>query len=404
MPAPGFVGTDSFPYHVWDGYAWSNTATVSIVVALEPITSPQLFFGGYDDSSAYNLWTYDGVNPIQAIPGSAVGMSAIGMKQVLEGVTHNNKIYFIGTDASFEATFVFSFDPVTGQYQPVSQFAGGEDLEVYNGALYVGGNVGTGNTAYLWSDNGADTWAPIAGTDDIFPYYLTPYSGKLYFSGESTQGTQLWSYNNTNSTLTSETSIGTDLQPRDLTVCNGKLYFNGTFGTVASYEYLWSIDGSSAATTVTNSVSSPENMICFNNELYFTAKGAPGSTMPVQLWSLSNTDVLTRWTSNATVDFMGTYSDTYPVVLGSDLYLRGTDDSFTNWIWAHDGSSALTTVSGSSGFYPFETVTYDNRLFFRSSVTAYDQLWSYDPATDNLTQMSTTTMGLYPKGLMVYTP
>ncbi|MDT8396635.1 MAG: Ig-like domain-containing protein, partial [bacterium] len=385
-PDQGYVGTDSFTYHVGDQEAWGNTAIVHVTVTLPQVTSPQLYFGGDDDARMFHLWSYDGINPIQTVPGSAQGTSAIGIKQALRGQPYQDRIYFIGTDASFEANFLFSFDPYLGQYSFITEGAAAGDMLVHDGLLYVSTFAGTGGTpSFLWSTNGSGSWNSVTGTVAMSPNYLTSYNGKIYFSGFQGQGRQLWSYDPVMQSLNQETNISveTALSPRDLTVCNGRIYFAGWYGAAAPYEYLWSYDETSPADTVTNTVTSPYNMICYDNELYFTAMGAPGSTAPAQLWSVSAAGAFTKWTDNAVAPFTVSGSETYPAILDGNLYLRGSDDNYTSWIWSHDGASPLTTVAGSDNLYPFETTPFDGRLFFYSSnlggQTTGNHLGVYDP-------------------------
>lgn len=402
--SPGAAGTDSFFFLCLDAEgAISNVAEIRINVDPPPLTGQVLFFGGKDDMYRTHLWYYDGSSPIATVSGSAQALSQYGLTWFDSGLPDPGGIHFLVSDSSGENLHPLGFNAGTQSFREYPEIDNAGEQIPYGPLLYVTGNNAGGGTSYLWY-SGSGGFSPIPATANMGPYDLTVFNGKLYFGGDSGGGNvQVMSYNSSGGIVLQETFTATSLWPRDLTVCNGKLYFNGTLAGPPSYEFLWATDGASPATTPTY-ITYPENMICFNNELYFTAKGASGSTMSVQLWSLSSSDVLTRWSANAFVDFMGTYSETYPVIAGSTLYMRGTDDTFTNWIWAADGSSPITTVPGSDGLYPFYTTVFDGKLYFSSSATAYDQLWSYDPGTGSLGAISNISMGLYPQGFVVYTP
>jgi hypothetical protein len=384
----------------------SNVAEILINVNPPPLTGQNLYFGGRDGFGAFQLWSVDSGGVLSTVFGSAQALSTVAAESISRfytGMAYGDEIFFIGTPS--ETTYLISFDPVEQVFRDHPQIEDPGELIQYGPLLYATGQAAGASTRYLWEFGGA--WTPIAATAGVYPNNLAVFGDKLYFAGDTGGGNfQLMSYDDDGSFLSPVSDIGSGLWPRDLTVCNGRLYFNGTFGAVVPYEYLWSTDGVSFIATVTNSVTSPGNMICYNNELYFTARGAPGSTMAAQLWSVDEGDALTRWTSNTIADFMNVSSDTYPVVEGATLYMRGTDDTYTNWLWSHDGSSAPTTVAGSDSIYPFYTAVYNGRLYFRGydSITGYDQLISYDTVSGAITPETATTMGFYAQGFVVYPP
>lgn len=313
-------------------------------------------------------------------------------------------MFFIGTPS--ESTYLLSFEPMEQIFRDYPEIEDPGELIEYGSFLYATGQAAGTSTNYLWVNNGV--WTLFATTAGLYPHNLAVFDNKLYFAGDTGGGNvQLMSYDAPASTLDlSVTSLGSGLWPNNLTVCNGRLYFNGAFPTAVSNQYLWSTDGVSPAATVTNNVTSPGNMICFDNELYFTARGAPGSTMVTQLWSVSSSDFLTRWSNNTSADFMNVSSDTYPVVEGSMLYMRGNDNTFTNWLWAHDGITPPATVAGSDDIYPFYTAVYNGKLYFKGYyfVTDNDQLFSYDPAQGTITPETAMTNGFNAQGFVVFPP
>lgn len=404
---PALAGTDQFYFVCFDAEgAISNVAEIRINVTPAPLTGQQLYFGGRDENSRYHLWHHDGVSPISTVSGSAQFLTVNGLRRFDGGHPDQDWIIFRVTDTSGENDHLVGFNPGTQAFQRYTQLDGVGELVQYGSVLYTSGEAAGTSTAYLWS-GGSGGWNPVPGTENLRPYNLEVFGGKLYFAGDAGGGNiQLMSYDNNGGILATESSAVSSLWPRNLTVCDGRLYFNGY---AAGDEYLWATDGITIPATIAFSVTSPGNMICFNNELYFTALGSPASTMPAQLWSIDSGNSLTRWTSNSTADFMNVFSETYPAVTGSMLYLRGTDDSYTNWIWAHDGSSPLSTVTGSDGLFPFFTTVYDGRLFFNSSwipgpAYGYDNLGYYDPGTGAIAEVSNINMGLNSRYMVVYPP
>jgi hypothetical protein len=405
---PDSEGTDSFYFVCLDAEGEiSNVAEIRVHVTLPSLTGQNLYFGGRDGFGTFQLWYVDSSGVLSAVPGSVQALSTVAAESIRRfytGLAHGDEIFFIGTPS--ESTYLLSFEPMEGVFRDHPQIEDPAELIEFGPLLYATGRAAGTSTSYLWEFDGA--WTPFPLTAGVYPHELAVFGSKLYFAGDTGGGNvQLMSYDAAEGILdVGETAIGSGLGPNDLTACNGKLYFNGTFGTAVQYEYLWSIDDVSPAATVTSNVTSPGNMICFDNELYFTARGAPGSTMVTQLWSVNSSDVVTRWTNNVIADFMSPSSDTYPVIEGSMLYLRGTDDAYTNWLWAHDGSGPLTTVTGSANLYPFYTAVYHGRLYFRGydTMTGYDQLISYDPVSDTITPETAAAMGFYAQGFVVYTP
>ncbi|UCG38113.1 MAG: hypothetical protein JSV00_07880, partial [bacterium] len=402
--------TDSFWYYVTnaDGEV-SNTAEVRIAVTAQPVTGQRLYFMAKDDQYRTHLWYYDGSSPIATVPGSAQALSADDLEWFQKGIPYQSEIHFIVADTSGENNRSWSYNPSAGTFRYYPQIEGVGDLVEAGSLLYASGYAAGTNTYSLW-ELGSGGWTRISSTTGVISTggNLAVLGNRIYFAGAAgAVNLQLFSWGAGG--LVQETSTADSLWPWNLTVCNGRLYFNGSVGTAAPIQYLWALDGVSPAATVTGSVTNPQNMICFDNALYFTAMGPPSATMPVQLWSMDGSDVLTRWTSNATYDFMGLYTLTFPAIAGSTLYMRGTDDTPTNWLWAIDGTSPISTVPGSAGLYPSYTGAFGDRIFFASSYVNpppyIDQLGSYDPGTGQISALSNApSPGFYARCFVVYPP
>lgn len=403
-PNSGFIGSDSFMYLVSDGIVDGNTAQIRISVTETASANQRLYFSGNDDSYRAHLWSLDTNEVLSTVQGSAQALSNLvagGVRIFQQGIVYNDLIYFIGTPS--EGTYLISFEPSTRAFQYYSQIDEPGELALYNGFLYATGMAAGTSTSYLW-ERGGGGWNPVPGTENIWPYDLTVFNGKLFFRGDAGGGnSQLMSYDSAGGTLALETDIGSNLGPMYLTVYNSRLYFNGSFGGAVPTEYLWSYDGTNTASTVTPRVTQPSGLIVFDGKLYFSASDALMPTDGPQLWSFNSSgSILSKWSNVPGI--LGLFLD-YPMGLNNMLYFRGYDGSNT-YLYSHDGSSPIETVPGTQDFYPFYPAVFNGRIYYNAHTFTdfYDELWTYDPDSNSVSKISSISMGLSPRGFVVYPP
>jgi trimeric autotransporter adhesin len=139
------------------------------------------------------------------------------------------------------------------------------------------------------------------------PNFLTVFNNTLYFSAyDLTNGVELWKSDGTEggTQLVRDIYTGsTSSTPQYLTVFNNRLFFAATTSSLG--RELWSSDGTSVGTTLVKDIypggtgsgnsASPEDLIVYNNRLYFNAYD---NTRGAELWSSDGTSAGTNIVSN----------------------------------------------------------------------------------------------------------
>jgi ELWxxDGT repeat protein len=231
-----------------------------------------------------------------------------------------------------------------------------------NGTVFftkeVNGSSTSSTSTQLWITDGTP-----AGTTLITTLTHTQGSGsggavrnftvvgnKMFFSMAQTNGRELW--------VTDGTAAGTmeviDLAPgtvsmqpaagvvdQSMIAYNGKVYFAGC--TTPGNVELFSSDGTAAGTVVVAEVnpnttisggSDPDNLIIYNNELYFFADDGTSNSSN-GLWKTDGT--------NTTKVFQNLLTNSKSIVFGNTLYFANAID-----LWKTDGTAAGTVMLNDS--------------------------------------------------------
>ncbi len=198
-------------------------------------------------------------------------------------------------------------------------------MEVYKGALYVGGifkNAGGSSATYIAKWDGA-TWSAVGSGVNWWVYSLEVYNGELYVGGsfDTAGGIFASSIAKWNGTTWSAIGSGTNGEVREMAVLNGELYGAGTFtsanGVAANYtaKYngaTWAPLGSGMNGQCTSIKADTINNLIYVGGLFSTAGGVSASR--IAKWSGTN------WTGMST----GMNGTIWAIeVMNGDVYAGG---------------------------------------------------------------------------------
>ncbi|MEM8599551.1 MAG: T9SS type A sorting domain-containing protein [Bacteroidota bacterium] len=217
---------------------------------------------------------------------------------------------------------------------------------------------------------------------------LVMYNGALYFdAGESQAGTELWRYTQEGAAeLAADILPESSSFPEDLIAYDDALYFRAfsgeAFGSVTDQE-LWRYTDESGAERAadilpgTNS-SRPDNFAVYDGALYFSATD---ETFDTELWRYTVADGAQRV---ADLNPEGSSSPQDLVAYEGALYFTARDASFNTLFYrytAEDGVQVVddgTTTFFSSGGSEF--TLYDGALYFKAFDASFNELFRYTVA------------------------
>ena len=260
----------------------------------------------------------------------------------------------------------------------------------FNSLLYFqAANIVPSADLYLYSSNGS---APSLVSGLTKPVYLQVYNGALFMGGFGNGTYGLQSYNGSTITTVKDFLSAPNL-PKDLIVFNSTLYFSANDGT--NGRELWSSNGTTIGTTMvkdiypggaSNDGLSVSGMVVFNGALYFRGT-SDGTTY--QLWKSDGTSGGTTQVTSIS----GGIDPSFLVVYGTALYFRGTNDGSNYQLWKYDGSSTASAVTTlSQGISGSSTMTvYNGALYFSGNDGSNYQLWKYDGTTASMVKAINTS-------------
>ena len=317
----------------------------------------KLFFlsGDSTNSGNYEPWISDGTSAgtvkLKEIAPGTGGSSAYSFTQGPNGLT-----YFLADDASTSLSAAGTI--------------------VYNGSeLWVTDGTTAGTTKV--KDINTYSYGPLSGNYYQAQSYisgLTPCGGITYFSASDdnyNSWSELW--------ITDGTTAGTQ-ELKDINLVPQTIYTS---------MYSQVLNNTIAANTVSNGGSAPQNFVCLNDIVYFSADDGYGRTL---------------WRSDGTA--AGTYMVRPPSagnwpqapaeirVLGNKLVMRADTpqygpnvENLGNELWVSDGTSAGTVLikdiypSIGLGSYPSNLTFFNGQYFFTASDSRGTELWKTDGTT-----------------------
>jgi hypothetical protein len=394
-PNAGFTGTDSFFYTVDDGITEGNIAEITIAVTPGSPVSGSLYFGGWDDSGTYQLWSYDSADALSPVPG---GASVIGgaYGDLHDSDVLGNRLFFI-TDTGDGGGALYSYN-LSGGFMTHFQLPFYlSNMAIIGGAAYIGENSSSG---YLWAADESGTMNTIPGTSGRYPQDLAGYGGILYFSGDNVGYYQLWTLNGSG-VLETHSSSMMGLNPADFTPFDNDIFFVGD--TDMGQRTLWRFNGASPIGTVgdldipwisgDSALAVLDSLLCIN---------ARANTASGQLWSYHPDRGFNALTANTAYDVNPSHMTLYSGL----LLFNGRDDTNQSRLMYTDGT-IIGTVPGTTGLEPRNMAVFDGRLFFAGGVYPDSQLWYISSPLSAPVRASSVSSangegGLNPSGLIVF--
>jgi ELWxxDGT repeat protein len=218
------------------------------------------------------------------------------------------------------------------------------------------------------------------------------HNGLLYFYVNRGGNGELWK---TDGTTANTELVRNNLNTiEEMIVFNNELYFVSEDDTSTEGRELWVSDGTFAGTTIKHDIfpnnlnpffgfgSNPSNLTIFNNELYFKARsynGTSGQIIGSELWKTNGT------TANLVKDIdtdnlkSGLNIPNF-TIYNNELYFAASDNTTSDYeLWKTDGteSGTIKVVSATDTGESIEfskAINYANKLFYFDS----QQLWVTD--------------------------
>jgi len=271
------------------------------------------------------------------------------------------------------------------------------NLFVFNGALFFGADDSSGVNSPGSADLGRELWTTdgtTAGTslvidlrtgdDSSSPGNFFEYNDTMYFSANSGGGNVLFSSDGTTAGTTA-TGDGFVFNPTpldglvyfvDTTTGNSLNEFNGTTATLV---------GGSGPESLVGAV-----MIGYQSKIFcYMGETTDEPTIGRELYAYDPaTDGFTLIKDITGYD--GNSGISNFTILGTDLYFEAL-----GVLWKTDGTDAGTIavvaadtagIGGVNNLY-----AWNDKLFFEGDDGSNDQLWSYDPVLDTVTNISNIT-------------
>lgn len=269
------------------------------------------------------------------------------------------------------------------------------NLFTYNGKIYFAADDSNGSNTPGGADLGKELWVTDgteAGTtfvkdlntgfDNSTPNSFFEYNNTLYFSAKTTSISELFSTDGTES----GTNATGNLFISKPVETGGLIYFVLTTDSNKLYQF----DGTNTS-TVTNNGTGTENIlgghtVAFNNKLLcYMSYSNDVSTVGLELYEYDPSTGLFTLIKDI-VTGTGASSISFLTVLNNEVYFEAD-----NALWKTNGTEAGTiavaqasTLSGITNLY-----AWNNNLYFEGDDGLNgDQLYTYNPTTDTVTQIS----------------
>ena len=282
-----------------------------------------------------------------------------------------------------------------------------------------------------------------SGSESSSPSYLTVNGSTLYFRASTDEnGYELWKYTNGTASLVGDIYPGNNehgyinsSSPSSLTSVGDRVYFRATNSTTGNELYYADSTGTHLAVDVVagENGSSLNNLIAYNNKLYFTAslddKGyelfvynvdgsyslvediyegtsssspsylqvfngklifrANTATTGTELFEYDGSDVTLVQDLDPTIDGNGNARSSYPSnlnILGDKLFFTASSLAKGSELYIYDGTaiSSIGDLNPKTSSYNFSNfASYKNKLYFRGSTDNNgSELWMHDLVND----------------------
>lgn len=267
-------------------------------------------------------------------------------------------------------------------------------LTEHDGLLYFRGRLAAeGSVTGLWYSDGAYAYH-VSGTGTggtvTEPSYLASFGTHLLFAG-SQGGTKLWQYSRDEGLSLAPGGVTAGSSPQELIAYDNKLYFRATRFSDIGIE-LWTYDGESQSPIDIypgSGSSFPQHFIEYDGQLYFNANGTPGQGS--ELFRYNGFGLPTE---AARIFPNDGSSPEHLAVFQDDLYFSAYDGLHGRELWRYNGASGATLaadiVSGdaSDSSNPSGLCAFNGKLYFSATdgVHGYE-LWAYDPSIAPSAQM-----------------
>ncbi len=396
--------TTGNPVFLKDIYVGSNGSNPGNLT----YSNGKLYFTADNYSQGIELWQTDGTPEgtalVKDINATTLGSSPSNFIKI------GDILYFTAND-DVNGIELWRANPATGvvsllDIYPGSNTSSVSNLTDVNGTLYFTANNGTNGTELYRIDN--TTGNPVLidirlGLSSSSPSNLTNVNGTLYFTANNgSNGTELYRIDNAtgNPALIDIVSGSSSSSPQNLTNINGVLYFSAS--NSAAGRELWKVDPANNLPILVSDIrpgstgSDPTNLIFGGGTVYFTANNG---TNGIELYRVDPT------TGNIVLLDINTGSGSSNprnlIDINGTLYFTATNSLNTERFYKIDPTTgqpvqlSVPNLRNDDAGYLDQFTRVGDRLYFRNSnwnneFTIYRPLYTIDPATGNVVQVSGT--------------
>lgn len=263
--------------------------------------------------------------------------------------------------------------PATGPLNSIG------DIAAYNNNIYFSYNDGV-HGYELWVSDGTAAGTVLfkdiyAGSSGSNPRAFTVANNKLFFMADDINGERrLYVSDGTSAgtTVIKNNYISLFNGFTDFAVLNKDIYFTSDNGT-GTGTGLWKSNGTLAGTKLVKPNIYPGTMggnyAVLNNSLYFSCDdNIHGS----ELWVTNGSNAGTHIVKNLKADGGGVFGNGAPqnlIVYNNKIYFEASDDAHGAELFVTDGTQTGTKlvkdiVPGTDGGLPYQTVIYNNLMYF----------------------------------------
>jgi ELWxxDGT repeat protein len=251
-------------------------------------------------------------------------------------------------------------------YDPGPEYASPEafDFIHHSNSHYIINSLGGGTSIFKKEEGGGPSdFETVATFSVASPDALEIASNILFFRGVYSTDFELWRSDGplATSKLVYNQFSSASSNPQNLIDYNNKLYFQASDGLLGTSLNLWVTDGSEAGTVKIRPdvILTDNKMAVYNNALYFIAVNGGVK----ELWKTDGTDVNTVLVKSF---------DIQEIVGGSSvLFLYAYEEVSGYELWKTDGTDAGTVIvkdirEGEDSSYPDGFTFFNNNLVFRA--------------------------------------
>lgn len=331
----------------------------------------ELYFVANDGVHGYELWKTNGTTEGSTLVHEVI--SGTSYAPPIFPTTHGDNLFFVVYSGG---SYLFKTD---GVEMEALQFLGFNEYGVgyrVNEVLSSGDYLyftTTGSGTDLWRSDGTDI-GTIKIKDFLSLENMTDVNGTLYFSAKEVDGseTELWLSIGNSSDTKLVKNIGDDISsnPQNLIYFNNSLFFSAY--TLENGRELWKTDGTETGTIqiidinlgIESSVTDL-NFSSVSNLLFFSANDGVNGT---ELWKTDGTE---QGTSMVKDIYAGTGSSipSNLTTVADRLYFQAFNEESGSELWKTDGTDFGTILTaeildGPESSSPTDIISIGNDLFF----------------------------------------